>query len=583
MLADSKQTYESKGRGDTRSKYGHEKIKEKELIQLEYIIGIIVSIGDTISFGDKQKRTAILEDVDVRSFIVLKEDHADEPVMLLNSRNARHRNADILKKCRDWKGCMDYPTVRKKVVKIQVVLTRRNFVETLLYDRETLKLEDVRATLNSKELQKMTEAKGDCEYDDGNVMLGDGRECCVQGTSKVRVQMRVGSSFVLDNIVYVLELRQNLILMGTLKKEGFTMKMQSCMINIIKGSLVGRDTLKLEDVLATLNYKELQKMTEAKGDGDEGLYMRRRSNQRDMDQGIQQHYGLVEETNMTLLAKQVMLEPGRVKCILLGYREDMIGYRLWRLDGVTSKVLLGVEFEVEPLGDHTFKGVTMRVYNENLVQTLLEGHTVLSLEGSLSRDYDVKKNDKWSYAYAVGSHEYEVVYTRPDIASVDVGMLDGFYLSWEAKLQHMGALSTTRAAYTTLKKVVKEAIWLKGLSTESGTNIRLVAVVAIGALTKVKENQEKDKIESKQDKNGKRGEAWKNQKQLQSIKKEKLKKIQVEGPKLQTLTKLLKKEERNGLNLEFNKRTKRGARSVTSVKMYDQGTLLAIITFQLRG
>ncbi|GJS52487.1 hypothetical protein Tco_0625849 [Tanacetum coccineum] len=36
-----------------------------------------------------------------------------------------------------------------------------NVMETLLYGRETLKLEDVLATLNSRELQKMMEAKGD--------------------------------------------------------------------------------------------------------------------------------------------------------------------------------------------------------------------------------------------------------------------------------------------------------------------------------------------------------------------------------------------------------------------------------------
>ncbi|GKD76506.1 zinc finger, CCHC-type containing protein [Tanacetum coccineum] len=219
-----------------------------------------------------------------------------------------------------------------------------NFMEALLYARETLKLEDVLATLNSKELQKMTEAKGDggeglymrgrsdqrdmkqgrgsvrsksrgrgsklrcyicnfeehlkrdCpkynqnksqdfvknkdqvfgsradvmmvisveqllnwimdsggsyhmtykrdywfnfeEYDGGNVLLGDDRECRVLRTGKVQVQMRDGSSFVLDNVRYVLELRQNLISLGTLEKEGFIVTMQSGKIKVIKSSQV---------------------------------------------------------------------------------------------------------------------------------------------------------------------------------------------------------------------------------------------------------------------------------------------------------------------------------------------------------
>nr|GEX50426.1 reverse transcriptase domain-containing protein [Tanacetum cinerariifolium] len=48
----------------------------------------------------------------------------------------------------------------------------------------------------------------------------------------------------------------------------------------------------------------------------------------------------------------------------------------------------------------------------------------------------------------------------------------------------------------------------------------------------------KDKIGSKPDKNGKRGEAGKSQKQLQWIKKEKLKKMQKEGPEMQSHSKL---------------------------------------------
>ncbi|GKD25201.1 hypothetical protein Tco_1231415, partial [Tanacetum coccineum] len=38
------------------------------------------------------------------------------------------------------------------------------------------------------------------EYDSGNILLGDGRECRVRRTGKVQVHKRDGSSFMLDNI-----------------------------------------------------------------------------------------------------------------------------------------------------------------------------------------------------------------------------------------------------------------------------------------------------------------------------------------------------------------------------------------------
>ncbi|GJX96996.1 hypothetical protein Tco_0352794 [Tanacetum coccineum] len=93
-----------------------------------------------------------------------------------------------------------------------------------------------------------------------------------------------------------------------------------------------------------------------------------------------------EDTTSWLASiKQGMLEPVKVKCILLGYHKSMVGNKLWRLDDVNSKVVLyrnmgfnesgeykktfigsgvgkgsmqvlhGFEFEVEPLRDHTFE------------------------------------------------------------------------------------------------------------------------------------------------------------------------------------------------------------------------------------
>nr|GEY85913.1 retrovirus-related Pol polyprotein from transposon TNT 1-94 [Tanacetum cinerariifolium] len=131
-----------------------------------------------------------------------------------------------------------------------------NFVETLLYGRESLTLEDVMSSLNSRKLKKRTYAKDDGDglyvrgrsdhralvvvgndemtklvmdssgsyhmthrrdflhdfkvVDGGSVQLGDNRTCTIEGTGKVKIQLHNGSSFILEdvrknNCVYTLE------------------------------------------------------------------------------------------------------------------------------------------------------------------------------------------------------------------------------------------------------------------------------------------------------------------------------------------------------------------------------------------
>ncbi|GJZ29995.1 hypothetical protein Tco_0575042 [Tanacetum coccineum] len=88
------------------------------------------------------------------------------------------------------------------------------------------------------------------------------------------------------------------------------------------------------------------------------------------------------------------------------------------------------------LSGNTLRVSQSRFYNEKLVQTFVRGTLQTSpLECSLSGDCDVEKNGKWSCIYAVGIQEYQMVCTRLDIASTDVGMLDKFDRGLQTNVQ----------------------------------------------------------------------------------------------------------------------------------------------------
>ncbi|GKC27156.1 hypothetical protein Tco_1034450 [Tanacetum coccineum] len=86
---------------------------------------------------------------------------------------------------------------------------------------------------------------------------------------------------------------------------------------------------------------------------------------------------------------------------------------IWVTKGLLDEAkgdILGMKiFRIQ--SGNTLRVSQSRVYNGKLVQTLSEGYSIMSLEGSLSGDYDVKKNDKWSYicgwkpGVSIGLHE----------------------------------------------------------------------------------------------------------------------------------------------------------------------------------
>ncbi|GKB65093.1 hypothetical protein Tco_0921279 [Tanacetum coccineum] len=209
--------------------------------------------------------------------------------------------------------------------------------------------------------------------------------------------------------------------------------------------------------------------------------------------GIQQQNRLVNKTNVTLLAKEVQTQdliyyhPARDReqhsaWELFSYREDSneaafavaAVEKIYAHESLTFNNTVACEVISKwKVGLEKMKWILDQwIHNEKLVQTLLKGHSILSLEGSLSEDCDVEKNGKWSCIYAVGSQEYQMVCTRLDIASADVGMLDKFDCGLETDVQVFVDFD-----YAMGRSITRTL-------AELGYELSLVAGIATGALVK---------------------------------------------------------------------------------------------------
>nr|GFA20268.1 hypothetical protein [Tanacetum cinerariifolium] len=373
------------------------------------------------------------------------------------------------------------------------------------------------------------------EFNGGTILLDDNRACAIKGTGKVRVKMKDGSSFVLENVrnikgncVYPLDgwAESGEASVGIQENESLAQVWHKCPGHINKAGL---HELEKRDVL---------------GNKDLGKLM-----------------------------------PRAIKCIFLVYPNSMKGYKLWWLVDVKPKIIISmyvvfkeslmykntlkgagavdsgkeVEFEVElqgmrdrakrtniiPAGytdeddmliackskseiEYT-KGLlrkefdmkelgparkkitnNYRVDNGKSVSVTLGAHFKVSLKDYSSNDCDVERISKVPYVNAIG-----LVYGRCQGKHVDVDgymdadyakdldkgrlvtgyvfMVHGCVVSWKATLQHVVALSTTEAEYMALTKSVKESIWLKGLLIELGVNLSFIKV-NLRAFEKIKAN-----------------------------------------------------------------------------------------------
>ncbi|GKC51681.1 retrovirus-related pol polyprotein from transposon TNT 1-94 [Tanacetum coccineum] len=99
------------------------------------------------------------------------------------------------------------------------------------------------------------------EFNGGTVLLGNNRACAIMGIGKVRVQIKDGLSFVLENVLYIPELKRNLISLGTLDREGYTVKLQNGRVKAESGEAsVG---IQEKESLAQVWHKRLGHISEA--------------------------------------------------------------------------------------------------------------------------------------------------------------------------------------------------------------------------------------------------------------------------------------------------------------------------------
>nr|GEY33291.1 hypothetical protein [Tanacetum cinerariifolium] len=145
-----------------------------------------------------------------------------------------------------------------------------------------------------------------------------------------------------------------------------------------------------------------------------------------------------------------------------------------------------------------------RIDNEKSVKMPLGRNFKPSLKDCSVRDYVVERMSKVPYANAVGSLMYLMVCTRPDIATVNVGLVyatnRGNHVDVTSFVDSDYANDPDKEAeYMALTEAVNESIWLRGLLEELGVELntvvlelKMVKVLKVGtghnvadALTKV--------------------------------------------------------------------------------------------------
>nr|GEV71606.1 hypothetical protein [Tanacetum cinerariifolium] len=349
---------------------------------------------------------------------------------------------------------------------------------------------NVSATFNvtdwrhTKGIVMMSQTRGRVFFKKGRMMQI--RECKIRGISKVRIQLRDGLSFVLHNVRYIPELKRNLISLGTLEKEGFTVNLQSGKVKVINGFRVFLSGIRRDNYVYSLDgnamagagkagavwqekldfcencvmgkshrvsfgVERMTGRTVKKLRTDNGLEFcnlefKQLCNESEIGRHLAetempQQNGVAERINITLMDKTPMdmwsghpsdygtlsisdcvayphdkqgkLKPRAIKCVLLGYPKGEKGYRLYRLDDKSPKIVtsMNVVFNESVMYKDTLKdsgACADKSVEELQVEVELQRSSSWAKAGELQMAVQDKRRDCRSYA--PGEYIYLLLY-----------------------------------------------------------------------------------------------------------------------------------------------------------------------------
>ncbi|GJT21420.1 hypothetical protein Tco_0891357 [Tanacetum coccineum] len=177
--------------------------------------------------------------------------------------------------------------------------------------------------------------------------------------------------------------------------------------------------------------------------------------------------------------KQRILEPVKVKCIFLGYRKGIVGNKLWRLDDVTSKVVLYRNMGFNESGKYKETFIGPGVFGLHKVQTLdlIDYHSTDDREKLSAQELFRYRKDNIDVAFVWNARLKEDMDSRSDVYVLNASLRSGLPRDcWEAKENILSMKIFKNQSGNTLRVSQSRVYNGKLVSANSDSKVEIVSI-----------------------------------------------------------------------------------------------------------